>query len=1736
MKVGMILSRRMLSGDLIKKVACFNLAAVLLLLFGFVAANAQQEVANPQRGFQAGASYSISQIENINTTNGNLMLKIPLAGLPKARGEVSKSVNLVYNSKLYDTSVEILPDLSNQLTDQNMLIVSNNGGWKYDTDAYQINVKGRFDSAPQIPCDGSAGDPGKNNYIWKVEMIFPDGSAKEFRPAGYTDLYNDGYFRISPNGYLMNGCSSSGPTLQTTNAMVYYSIDGSYTKLVVDHLNNGDTVGRFNPWTMYLPDGGRITGGSGVPQRIYDRNGNYIEGLADTLGRSIAIQSNGTPDEDQVTMRSFNNEELKWIVKWKNITVNKSYQTTGAMDRGRGGTSFQTMSAQLRVVDRITLPTQAGSIYYEFHYNSESGAANPGWGEISSIKMPAGAETIYEYRWDGNSSTPTTDKVLLNYPQKKTLTYLSEYDGASPQSVQEITQYNIGQTQSTITAPNGSVTTEYHGDTKVQSVDSGLVKKITNSNGSITERVWAYNRPTGANASANINSYVKTEFTTIPNAGGSPALTAIKDVTIDPNGNQTQVKEYDWVSYSSLSRDASGNLIIPANAQLKRTSVNSYYNSVAENSGNAYWLAGSPNIRNAVKSTEVQQGAAQTTIARSEFSYDNPAMTGNLTLTKTWDSTKGDLLTAPDANGSRLNTNTFVTFSNIYGAYGLLTETVDAKNNHTTYTYGAVGGYTNLYPTEIKQAFGTSVQRTFQTEYDFHSGLPTASIDVDNNVRSEIVYDALGRAKIQKAAVGTAQEAWTQIDYYDSARYVVTKSDVFVKQDARKIAAQFYDQLGRVRLSKTLENATAQSATNETDGIKVQTRYLTSGGDTYQLTSNPYRAATSAAAATEESMGWTRTKTINTGRRSEMETFSGATLPAPWGNNTASSGLVSTDVDADRAMITDQAGKKRISRTNALGQLLNVWEIKEQDADIESISFGSPAQSLYGLKTSYAYDTLGNLATVTQGTQPQRTFSYSSLSRLLSANNPESGLISYEYDPNGNLTKKTDARQVVTNYVYDELNRIKTRTYSAPSGLQNYQASQPATYEYDAAVNAKGRLTKVSSSVSETRYTAFDKLGRVTASEQRTVSDPLTETIATATPRTMSYVYNLAGMLTEETYPSGRVVKNVLDAEGDLSIVQSKKNQNAGYWNYASHFSYTAAGAVSSMQLGNGRWESTQFNSRLQPTQIALGTTPQSLTNLLKLDYTYGTTDNNGNVKTQIITVPAAGTAPAFTATQTYNYDSLNRLKDASEVIGGNQTWKQTFNYDRFGNRTFNASQTTTLGSCSQTVCNPSINTADNRFNAGQGYSYDNAGNLKTDAEGKQFTYDADNKQTEVKTSNSVSQGTYFYDADGKRVKKVVPSTGETTIFIYDVAGKLVAEYSTIVETTNAKVGYLTQDHLGSPRIITDRNGNVSSRRDFLPFGEEIAANVAGRSSVQGYGAADNVSEKFTGYERDIELGLDFAQNRYYSYYHGRFTSVDPYDVNMERQYASDSREAIEIFNKYVVNPQHWNHYAYVLNNPLKYVDPDGLAEKLVVDLNIVYDKGQFNEEQARNAAAALLEDLKNVYGKIDIEFNVKFTAGTANSKKTEISKDAVSDGAINVFLSNGVTSKNEGVTRDNGQIFITLGNDQKSNPVSSGILSHEVGHRLGMAWSTGISVPRIIPYIGGLDLGNFYSDFHIDTTNAKARRGGAKEGVNWVDDYTKEPPRAVPAFSKHLGVRMEPYKPTTFDIYRAGARALARK
>lgn len=425
--------------------------------------------------------------------------------------------------------------------------------------------------------------------------------------------------------------------------------------------------------------------------------------------------------------------------------------------------------------------------------------------------------------------------------------------------------------------------------------------------------------------------------------------------------------------------------------------------------------------------------------------------------------------------------------------------------------------------------------------------------------------------------------------------------------------------------------------------------------------------------------------------------------------------------------------------------------------------------------------------------------------------------------------------------------------------------------------------------------------------------------------------------LIDEAYPWGTVVKNSIHDIGRISLVQASKNSSSGLWTYANSFSFNAAGAVTSMQLGNGAWEGTAFNSRMQLTGIALGSTPGA-SNLLDLAYTYNTKngsadnpDNNGNVLTQAIIVDDVGSNPGFDAVQTYSYDPLNRIKTAEEVIdeGSPAAWTQEFTYDRYGNRNFNESTTTTLtkqcGTDPVVQCagdkvkeNPEIDKDTNRIkelqpdgDQNEDYEFDAAGNTILDPDGREFFYDGENKQITVKDISDNIIGEYVYDGDGRRVMKKVPIGGgntETTVFVYDAGGKLVAEYSTtIASQSTAQVSYLTNDHLGSPRITTDKNGKVYSRRDFLPFGEDLEISVTPeRTSAIGYGA-DSVRQKFTGYERDNETSLDYAQTRYFSYSLGRFSGPDSF-------LEGPSKGA----------PASWNLYVYTENNPLKYVDPTG--------------------------------------------------------------------------------------------------------------------------------------------------------------------------------------------------------------------
>ncbi|MCZ2149022.1 MAG: RHS repeat-associated core domain-containing protein, partial [Bryobacterales bacterium] len=226
-----------------------------------------------------------------------------------------------------------------------------------------------------------------------------------------------------------------------------------------------------------------------------------------------------------------------------------------------------------------------------------------------------------------------------------------------------------------------------------------------------------------------------------------------------------------------------------------------------------------------------------------------------------------------------------------------------------------------------------------------------------------------------------------------------------------------------------------------------------------------------------------------------------------------------------------------------------------------------------------------------------------------------------------------------------------------------------------------------------------------------------------------------------------------------------------------------------------------------------------------------------------------------------------------------------------------------------------------NRWNGG-GVHYDAAGNQDQLPGSRTRSYDAENRITAAVTPGAgiTYTASYAYDGEGRRVKKVV--NGATTIYVYDAFGQLAAEYSTLAPS-ELGVRYYTLDAvLGSTRLITDASGNVRRRIDYAPFGEELPVGIRQLSCGSGCdvnaqyggtlypGPADFVNAKFTGKERDAETGLDYFGARYFAGAQGRWASPD----------------VINLTNARLLNPSNTlNKYVYAANNPLKYVDPDGL-------------------------------------------------------------------------------------------------------------------------------------------------------------------------------------------------------------------
>ena len=174
---------------------------------------------------------------------------------------------------------------------------------------------------------------------------------------------------------------------------------------------------------------------------------------------------------------------------------------------------------------------------------------------------------------------------------------------------------------------------------------------------------------------------------------------------------------------------------------------------------------------------------------------------------------------------------------------------------------------------------------------------------------------------------------------------------------------------------------------------------------------------------------------------------------------------------------------------------------------------------------------------------------------------------------------------------------------------------------------------------------------------------------------------------------------------------------------------------------------------------------------------------------------------------------------------------------------------------------------------------------------------------------------------------KDIPAT--INVYLTATATKPVATATLKVIDMPFNLVFFKTDHLGTPRVITDQDGTVLSIHDYLAYGEELTDPEFTTNRM-----------KFTGHERDPETGLDYMLARYYTSGSGRFLQVDP-------GYDYDS-----------MDPMSWNLYAYVRENPVRYMDVSGLTLKEAIALYNHFVKAQ-------------LKGIPFKYGSVEYEFSI---------------------------------------------------------------------------------------------------------------------------------------------------------------------
>ncbi|WP_299112096.1 RHS repeat-associated core domain-containing protein [uncultured Winogradskyella sp.] len=507
---------------------------------------------------------------------------------------------------------------------------------------------------------------------------------------------------------------------------------------------------------------------------------------------------------------------------------------------------------------------------------------------------------------------------------------------------------------------------------------------------------------------------------------------------------------------------------------------------------------------------------------------------------------------------------------------------------------------------------------------------------------------------------------------------------------------------------------------------------------------------------------------------------------------------------------------------------------------------------------------------------------------------PSAGSYEYEYNGFGELLNETTPKGS-TDYVYSTTGRLISKSISGdntPNTTINY--SYNPTHKYIDAIS----LSSADGNNSTYTY-AYDSYIRLTS---------FTESNSYA-EFTKQLTYDDFGRVdTEEYYgkllsngkTSTKKVKNVYQ-NGVLKTIKDF-NTNNNIWNATG---VNSRGQLTSASIGNNVINSRSYDSYgyLTNTLIAknTGTSSQILMQLdTDFDAERGTLNSRSN--------------SMFSWSETFEYDNLDRLISFDDNNGDNH-----MTYDDYGRITFN----NTVGDynysgTSYQVANIDLNNQGDIY-----YQQNRLEQVKYNAFKKPFELSEIGKEKIGFQYNAFMGRSHMFYGDEETnildrnnrkhyshdssMEISYDEDEDKTLFVTYIGGDAYSAPAIWRSESTSSINesdyyYLHRDYLGSILLITDGNGNAKEKRHFDAWGKTVKIEDG----------SGNTLDKLTFLDRGY-TGHEHLQGVNLIHMNGRL-----YDPNLKRFLSPDN------FIQNPFNTQNYNRYGYVLNNPLKYVDPSG--------------------------------------------------------------------------------------------------------------------------------------------------------------------------------------------------------------------